>query len=176
MTTTRDPRLGVWSEAGKLRRVLVCAPGLAHLRLTPDTCDELLFDDVLWVSQARRDHFDFVAKMRDRDIEVLELLDLLTDVVADPSARAWVLDRKITDALVGPGLTHEIRAWLESLPADKLAEYLIGGVAWFDVPAEMGGAFVRALRDSTDHPFGCHPCPTRSSCATTARGSSTASP
>ena len=40
---------GVHSEVGKLRKVLVCAPGLAHQRLTPTNCDELLFDDVLWV-------------------------------------------------------------------------------------------------------------------------------
>jgi arginine deiminase len=100
------PRVGVWSEAGRLRRVMVCSPGLAHLRLTPDTCDELLFDDVLWVDRAKRDHFDFVTKMRDRGIEVLEMLDLLTDVVQMPEARAWLLDRKVTDDLVGPGLTH----------------------------------------------------------------------
>ena len=31
-----------------------------------------------------------------------------------PEARDWVLDRKITDDLVGPGLTHELRAWLTS--------------------------------------------------------------
>jgi arginine deiminase len=157
--STRAPRVGVWSEAGRLRRVLVCAPGLAHLRLTPDTCDELLFDDVVWVSQARRDHFDFVAKMRDRDIEVLELLDLLTDVVAEPAARAWLLDRKLTPASVGPGLVQETRAWLESLPPDRTAEYLIGGVSWHDVPDEVGGSFVRALRDSTEHPFVLPPLP-----------------
>ncbi|MBJ7466889.1 MAG: arginine deiminase, partial [Mycolicibacterium sp.] len=51
-----DARLGVWSEAGKLRRVMVCAPGLAHQRLTPENCHELLFDDVIWLQQARRDH------------------------------------------------------------------------------------------------------------------------
>ncbi len=78
-----ESRLGVWSEAGKLRRVLVCAPGLAHQRLTPENCNELLFDDVIWLQQARRDHFDFVAKMDDRGVEVLELQDLLADVVAD---------------------------------------------------------------------------------------------
>jgi hypothetical protein len=55
---------GVHSEVGVLRKVLVCAPGLAHQRLTPTNCDELLFDDVLWVQNARRDHFDFVARMR----------------------------------------------------------------------------------------------------------------
>ena len=29
-----ETRVGVWSEIGKLRRVMVCAPGLAHQRLT----------------------------------------------------------------------------------------------------------------------------------------------
>src|SRR4029079_497714 len=116
------PRVGVWSEVGRLRRVMVCSPGLAHLRLTPDTCDELLFDDVLWVDRAKRDHFEFVTKMRDRGIEVLELEHLLTDVVAMPAARGGILDRKLTDDMVGPGLTDELRAWLDQLPPARLAE------------------------------------------------------
>ena len=93
---------------------MVCSPGLAHLRLTPENCDELLFDDVMWVSQARRDHFDFVAKMRERGIEVLEMLHLLTDVVRDGAGRRWVLDRRVTDAQVGAGLVETIRAWLDA--------------------------------------------------------------
>ena len=88
-STDGRPRVGVWSEVGPLRRVMVCSPGLAHLRLTPDTCDELLFDDVLWVDRAKRDHFEFVARMRDRGIEVLELHELLADVVGMPEGRAW---------------------------------------------------------------------------------------
>ena len=70
--------VGVHSEAGRLRRVLVCRPSLAHLRLTPDTCADLLFDEVIWVEKAQRDHADFVAKMESRGVEVLDLLDLLT--------------------------------------------------------------------------------------------------
>ncbi|MEO6628882.1 MAG: arginine deiminase, partial [Aquihabitans sp.] len=42
---------GVHSEVGQLRKVLVCSPGLAHERLTPTNCDDLLFDDVMWVEQ-----------------------------------------------------------------------------------------------------------------------------
>ena len=154
-TTTENDgqsRVGVWSEVGRLRRVMVCSPGLAHLRLTPDTCDELLFDDVLWVDRAKRDHFDFVTKMRDRGVEVLEMLDLLTEVVQMPEARAWVLDRKITDDLVGPGLTHEVRAWLDGLPSARLSELLIGGVTWRDVPDEFAGPFLTALRSVPDQP------------------------
>ena len=121
---------------------MVCAPGLAHQRLTPENCHELLFDDVIWLQQARRDHFDFVAKMVDRGVEVLELQDLLADVVAKPDAREWLLDRKVTDDLVGPGLTHEIRAWLTELAPDRLAEFLIGGVAYQDVVDEVDSSFL----------------------------------
>ena len=84
--TTEKVKYGVHSEAGKLRKVMVCSPGLAHQRLTPNNCDELLFDDVLWVNQAKRDHFDFVTKMRERGIDVLEMHNLLTDIVAMPEA------------------------------------------------------------------------------------------
>ncbi len=98
------------------------------------------------MDRAKRDHFDFVTKMRDRGVEVLEMLDLLTEVVQMPEARAWVLDRKITDDLVGLGLTHEVRAWLDGLHAARLAELLIGGVTWRDVPDEFAGPFLTALR------------------------------
>ena len=83
MTDTATP-FGVHSEVGQLRLVMVCAPGRAHQRLTPSNCDDLLFDDVLWVENAKRDHFDFITKMRDRGVEVVEMHNLLTETVAVP--------------------------------------------------------------------------------------------
>jgi arginine deiminase len=53
-------QFGVHSEVGKLKTVMVCRPGMAHQRLTPGNCHDLLFDDVLWVEEAQKDHFDFV--------------------------------------------------------------------------------------------------------------------
>ena len=73
---------GVHSEVGKLHKVMVCAPGRAHQRLTPSNCDQLLFDDVLWVDNAKRDHFDFMQKMRDRGVDVVEMHSLLAETVA----------------------------------------------------------------------------------------------
>ena len=68
--TSGSTSYGVHSEVGKLRKVLVCAPGLAHNRLTPTNCDDLLFDDVMWVQNAQRDHFDFMTKMRERGTDI----------------------------------------------------------------------------------------------------------
>ena len=96
-------KFGVHSEVGKLRTVLVCRPGLAHQRLTPGNAADLLFDDVLWVHEAQKDHYDFVLKMRERGIEVLDLHELLAETLKDKEARAWVLDRRITVNDVGLG-------------------------------------------------------------------------
>ena len=49
-----DATFGVHSEVGQLRKVMVYAPGPAHQRLTPSNCDDLLFDEVLWVDNAKR--------------------------------------------------------------------------------------------------------------------------
>ncbi|KRW73342.1 arginine deiminase [Stutzerimonas nitrititolerans] len=148
---TSTQRLGVHSEVGKLRKVLVCSPGLAHQRLTPSNCDELLFDDVLWVSQAKRDHFDFVTKMRERGVEVLEMHNLLTDILHDAEAKGWILDRKLTPNLVGLGLHNEVRAWLQELEPRRLAEFLIGGVSGDDLPGTHSGEIVRMFRDYLGH-------------------------
>ncbi len=140
---------GVHSEVGKLRKVLVCAPGLAHARLTPGNCDDLLFDDVLWVEKAQQDHADFVAKMRDRDVEVVELHELLGQTLAIPAAKAWLLDRKITVNEVGFGLVNDVRAFLDGLGHAQLAEYMIGGLASTDLPDEFRSPYLALAREKT---------------------------
>ncbi len=80
------------SEVGALREVILHRPGLELKRLTPGNKDRLLFDDVLWVQNAQRDHFDFIAKMRERGVEVVEVID------GSPAARAGV---RAEDLIVG---------------------------------------------------------------------------
>ncbi|WP_213991340.1 arginine deiminase [Sodalis sp. dw_96] len=122
-------KYGVYSEVGKLRKVLVCAPGRAHNRLTPSNCDELLFDDVLWVERAKRDHFDFIAKMRERGVDVLEMHNLLATTLENPAAKAWILDQQIVPNEVSLGILNETRGFLDGLPPRLLAEILIGGLS-----------------------------------------------
>ena len=73
---------GVHSEVGRLRKVMVHRPELSLQRLTPSNHDDLLFDDVLWVERAQYEHDQFVAKMRDRGVEVFVLRDLLGEALA----------------------------------------------------------------------------------------------
>lgn len=125
---------GVHSEVGKLRTVMVCRPSLAHQRLTPGNCHSLLFDDVLWVHEAQKDHYDFVLKMQERGVEVLELHDLLGQTLADKEARDFVLDRRITPNVLGSQIAEAMRPWLDEMNPAQLAAYMIGGISISDLP------------------------------------------
>ena len=139
---------GVHSEVGQLRKVMVCAPGRAHQRLTPSNCDDLLFDDVMWVETGKRDHLDFQQKMRDRGIDVVEMHDLLTETLAVADAKAWILDHRVTELEVGLSLMGEVRSYLESLPNRGLAETLIGGLSVEEFPETHSSAMMNLIRQS----------------------------
>ncbi|GGF12115.1 arginine deiminase [Subtercola lobariae] len=140
---------GVHSEVGQLRKVLVCAPGLAHRRLTPTNADALLFDDVMWVENAQHDHAAFVASLRSNGVDVVELHDLLAETMAIPAAKDWLLSRKIVPNEVGLGLVDDTLAFLDSLEPRMLADYLIGGLATSDLPDEYRNPYLSLARETT---------------------------
>jgi arginine deiminase len=127
-TQTGAAALGVHSEVGKLRKVMVHRPDLELSRLTPGNHDELLFDDVLWVRRARQQHDMFADLLRSRGVEVVYLEELLAQALAGPEARKWVLDRAVTQFTVGAGVADEARGYLDTVDAVTLADHLIGGL------------------------------------------------
>ena len=131
--------LGVHSEVGKLRRVIVHRPDLSLKRLTPGNHDELLFDDVLWVERAQWEHDQFVARMRERGVEVLYVQDLLTEALAaSDNGRHRLIELVASEAVVGPSLVDEVRACLAGLAPDALARHLIGGLTVAESGLDVG--------------------------------------
>lgn len=129
-------KFGVHSEVGKLHKVMVCAPGKAHNRLTPSNCDQLLFDDVLWVERAKRDHFDFMTKMREQGVDVVEMHNLLAETLTLPEAKKWILDQQLIPNEVSLGILNETRSFLDGLMPRALAEMLIGGLSTTELAKE----------------------------------------
>jgi arginine deiminase len=141
--------LGANSEVGKLRTVMVHRPDLAHERLSPTNCHELLFDDVIWVRRARQEFDAFVDLMRSRDVEVLLVHELLAETLEDSDARDWLLSRRVRDEEVTAIFSAPLRAWLSAMSGDELATRLTGGVTVQELPDEMRSAIGPALH-STD--------------------------
>jgi arginine deiminase len=126
------------SEVGKLRKVIVHRPGLEHSRLTPSNCEDLLFDDVLWVKKAKDEHDAFCEAMRERGVEVFEIENLLADVVAKPDGLEWVLAHALNERMVGPSAAERAREWASSAKPADIAEYLIGGITKADAAQGRG--------------------------------------
>ena len=121
--------LGVYSEVGRLRKVMVHRPELSLERLTPANHDELLFDDVLWVERAQWEHDQFVDMLRKRGVEVFYLQQLLAETLTlSPVAKAQLIEAVIDHFTVGPALVDDVRAMLDELPPDTLARHLVGGL------------------------------------------------
>jgi arginine deiminase len=130
---------GVHSEVGKLRKVMVHRPELSLQRLTPSTHDELLFDDVLWVERAQYEHDQFVARMRERGVEVFVLRDLLAEALAaTDEGRRRLIELAASEYTVGLSLVDEVRAILWSMKPDQLAKHLIGGLTVAESGLDLG--------------------------------------
>ena len=130
--------LGVHSEVGTLRRVMVHRPGLEHRRLTPANAEELLFDDVLWVERAEQEHDAFRDLMRDRGIDVYEAEDLLAEALGNREARKWVAEHILNEREVGIVAASRAAEWLESADPKDAANFLIGGITKSDVARDVG--------------------------------------
>jgi arginine deiminase len=123
---------------------MVHRPGLEHTRLTPSNAEELLFDDVLWVRQAKKEHDAFCEVMRERGVEVFLAEELLTEALARPDARTWVADHVLNEREVGVGAARRAREWLDTASAAEAADFLIGGITKADVQRDVGLAWESA--------------------------------
>src|SRR6478609_102895 len=146
MSTASATDLGANSEVGTLRTVIVHRPDLAHERLSPTNCHDLLFDDVIWVRRARQEHDAFVDLMRERGVEVLLFHDLLAETLEQPDAREWVLSRRLRPEEATVMFAADLTAWMNEMPADELATRLTGGVTVQELPNSVASVVKGAMR------------------------------
>jgi arginine deiminase len=124
--------VSVSSEIGRLGAVLVHTPGPELLAVTPGTREDYLYDDIVDVETARREHRRFVAVL-ERVARVVHVRELLADVVSDPEARGLLI-RETMDIVPSEPLAHE----LEELAARDLVDRLIEGRE--EPPGPLGAA------------------------------------
>ncbi len=141
--------LGVYSEVGRLNKVMVHEPGLEHRRLTPSNAEDLLFDDVIWVDRAIEEHRAFVAVMEERGVEVFYAERLFAEALAVDAAREFVLDTILNERMVGAHGAHRAREVFQEAAPDEMATLLIGGVTQDDFHSELAGLLYQTADPTT---------------------------
>ena len=130
-------------------------PGIELQRITPRHKDRLLFGGLPWVSKARQEHDVLSQQLRDQGVAVLFFTELLQDALEYQAARAEAIGMAIADAGLGDELRGQLRAHLEDLAPEVLAQVLIAGLT----PQELkiGRGVVFELLDR--HDFVLDPLP-----------------
>lgn len=129
--------LRVDSEVGRLRRVIVHRPGAELSRLTPGNKDAYLYDDVLWLEQAQREHDAFVELMAGRGVTVWHLTDLLREALGRPGARELVFAEALDERVFGRPLADALRIALDELDDAALANTLVAGMTKLELAEHM---------------------------------------
>ncbi|HKT59677.1 MAG TPA: arginine deiminase family protein [Gemmatimonadales bacterium] len=111
----------VTSEIGPLQTVLVHTPGHELEAVTPGNREDYLYDDIIDLEIAQREHRQFVSVLR-RFATVFQVRDLLAEVLAQRPARDFLIT-KTMDVVE----SDELAQRLGTLPAGHIVDMLIEG-------------------------------------------------
>jgi len=139
---------GADSEVGRLQTVLLHRPGNELKRLTPRNNDRLLFDGIPWVARAQEEHDAFAEALRARGAEVLYLTDLLTETLAEQSARHHAITTALAGLHLGDTLRTYLARFLREASPEELTGYLTAGIRNDEVRGGFG--LVTSLLASDD--------------------------
>lgn len=125
---SRQTGIQVYSEIGRLKRVLLHRPGKEIENLTPDLMDRLLFDDIPYLEVARQEHDAFADIFRANGVEVLYLEDLAAEAIADEAVRRkFIREYLVESRIVSENLQNRVEDYFTSFTdyralVDKMME------------------------------------------------------
>ncbi|GAA4421384.1 arginine deiminase [Actinokineospora soli] len=151
------PAPRVDSEVGPLRTVLLHRPGNELKRLTPRNNDQLLFDSIPWVDRAQDEHDAFADVLTGRGVEVMLLSDALAAALADERAHAAAAATAVDRRRIGNELADALAGYLSTVDAKGLADVLMAGMTFEELPAAEGASLVRKMHHP--HDFVVDPLP-----------------
>lgn len=93
-----DMPINVFSEIGKLKKVLLHRPGKELENLMPEYLDRLLFDDIPYLKIAQEEHDAFAQIFRDKGVEVVYLEDLAAESLINDEVKSKFIDEYIEEA------------------------------------------------------------------------------
>lgn len=142
--------ISVYSEIGKLKAVLLHRPGEEIENIVPDYLRRLLFDEIAYLEQARREHDQFADILRKEGAEVLYLTDLMADVLEDSKVREEFLTEFIREGKAATeGLHEALMELFGHLSPQELIAKCIAGVR----KEELKDIKPKSLGDMVKNPY-----------------------
>jgi arginine deiminase len=149
----------VSSEVGRLKRVMLHRPGKELERLTIDNKDDLLFDDILWVEEAQKEHDAYADLLRDNGVEVVYFRNCLAHVLREEEIRSMLLDEVLAWEALDYPLSCALKSEMMEVSSPELAEILTGGITKAEAHKLLGNCHSLVLNTLDDHELLIRPLP-----------------
>ncbi len=121
--------LHVYSEIKPLKRVLVHRPGDELSNLTPTWLNELLFDDIPWLKRAQEEHDYFQSVLKQEGVEVVHLIDLVTESLTDSTVKKAFINQFIQESMIRhPQTRKKVFDFLNRLSTKDMVKQTIAGI------------------------------------------------
>ena len=152
-------QFSVFSETGALKQVMLHRPGKELDRLTNENKDELLFDELIWLELAQKEHDSFADILRSTGCEVLYFKDCLAEAVEEKEVRTRFIRETLALEALDRRITECMSEYLIDLPSDKLAAHFIEGYSREEAREVCRTAKSLISRVFNDSEFIIHPIP-----------------
>lgn len=132
-------KINVYSEIGKLKKVLLHRPGEEVENLTPELLERLLFDDIPFLKVARVEHDNFARVLNQNGVEVVYLEDLASESIKTLEVKEKFLKEVLTECTVHEeNVEKELYRYLKSFPEKQMIDKIMAGVRKKDIGISEG--------------------------------------
>jgi arginine deiminase len=150
--------INVYSEIGKLNRVLLHRLGREIEGLVPDNFERLLFDEIPYLKVAQYEHDCFAKVLRESGVEVLYFADELAKALESTDARKAFLKEFLRDSdVVSNHAIEPIEQYLLDMPIQDMVETIIAGVKKEDIHIKKSNSLADYINE--DYPYYTDPMP-----------------
>lgn len=141
-------KINVYSEIGKLKKVLLHRPGNEINGVIPQTMSRHLFDDIPWLKGAQEEHDFFSNILRKEGTEVVYIEDLFRNSFnIEGSRELFLKDFYQMHGIFNQHIKDQLTEYLLSLPAEEMADKIIAGVKKDDIGDKLGQDFSRYFKE-----------------------------
>ncbi len=153
-----NPSISVYSEIGKLKSVLIHRPGVEVENIVPDYLQRLLFDEIVYLDQAQREHDQFAQILRNEGVEILYIKDLMADILQDSNVREeFLMEFMMEGKVVTQGLQEAIKEFFSTLTPAEFIDKCISGIRHEDLKDIKAKTLGDMIRNA--YPFHLDPIP-----------------
>lgn len=150
--------INIYSEIGKLNRVMVHRLGLELEALVPDNFERLLFDEIPYLAVAQYEHDYFANVLKENDVQVYYFTEEVAKSITDKNIRREFIKEFIRDSEVHSKYVAEtIEEYLLQLPLEVMVDTIIAGIKKDDLNIKKTNSLAEYI--NREYPYYTDPMP-----------------